>query len=77
MKTIWDFRWRSGQDWRSATTQALKSGAKMMIAHSVARLNCDSRPYKVSWKRIALATRSIVIEGAQVKQASDREPREI
>jgi thioredoxin reductase (NADPH) len=30
-----------------ATNQALKFGAKMMIAHSVARLNCKRRPYEV------------------------------
>ncbi len=36
----------SGQELANrATTQALKFGAKMMIAHRVARLNCDQRPY--------------------------------
>ena len=30
-----------------ATTQAQKFGASMMIARSVARLECDSRPYRV------------------------------
>jgi thioredoxin reductase (NADPH) len=58
----------SGQELANrATTQALKFGAKMMIAHSVARLHCDSRPYKVVLEDgVALATRSIVISsGAQ------------
>jgi thioredoxin reductase (NADPH) len=58
----------SGQELANrATTQALKFGAKMMVAHSVARLNCDNRPYKVVLDNgTALATRSIVISsGAQ------------
>jgi thioredoxin reductase (NADPH) len=58
----------SGQELANrATTQALKFGAKMMIAHSVARLSCDARPYKVVLDDgMALATRSIVISsGAQ------------
>jgi thioredoxin reductase (NADPH) len=50
-----------------ATTQALKFGAKMMIAHRVASLNCDRRPYHVVLDNgTALATKSIVISsGAQ------------
>jgi thioredoxin reductase (NADPH) len=58
----------SGQELANrATTQALKFGAKMMVAHSVARLNCDNKPYKVLLDDgTALATRSIVISsGAQ------------
>jgi thioredoxin reductase (NADPH) len=58
----------SGQELANrATTQALKFGAKMMVAHSVARLDCDKRPYKVVLDDgTALATRSIVISsGAQ------------
>jgi thioredoxin reductase (NADPH) len=58
----------SGQELANrATTQALKFGAKMMVAHSVARLNCDRLPYKVVLDNgTALATRSIVISsGAQ------------
>ncbi len=58
----------SGQELANrATTQALKFGAKMMVAHSVAGLNCDKRPYKVVLDNgTALATRSIVISsGAQ------------
>jgi thioredoxin reductase (NADPH) len=58
----------SGQELANrATTQALKFGAKMMVAHSVARLECDKRPYKVVLDNgTALATRSIVISsGAQ------------
>jgi thioredoxin reductase (NADPH) len=58
----------SGQELANrATTQALKFGAKMMVAHSVARLDCDRRPYKVVLDNgTALAARSIVISsGAQ------------
>jgi thioredoxin reductase (NADPH) len=58
----------SGQELANrATTQALKFGAKMMVAHSVARLDCDKRPYRVVLDDgTALATRSIVISsGAQ------------
>ena len=50
-----------------AITQAEKFGAKMMLAHGVARLDCDRRPYKVvldNGKR--LTARAIVIStGAQ------------
>ena len=58
----------SGQELANrATTQALKFGTKMMIAHSVASLNCDRRPYHVVLDDgTALATKSIVISsGAQ------------
>jgi thioredoxin reductase (NADPH) len=58
----------SGQELANrATTQALKFGAKMMIAHSVSSLNCDRRPYHVVLDDgTALATKSIVISsGAQ------------
>jgi thioredoxin reductase (NADPH) len=58
----------SGQELANrATTQALKFGAKMMVAHSVSRLECDTRPYKVVLDDgTSLATRSIVISsGAQ------------
>ena len=58
----------SGQELANrATTQALKFGAKMMIAHSVASLDCDRRPYHVVLDDgTALATKSIVISsGAQ------------
>jgi thioredoxin reductase (NADPH) len=58
----------SGQELANrATTQALKFGAKLMIAHSVASLNCDQRPYHVVLEDgTALATKSIVISsGAQ------------
>src|SRR6266853_1199074 len=50
-----------------AITQAEKFGAKMMLAHGVARLDCDRRPYKVVLDNgIRLAARSIVIStGAQ------------
>jgi thioredoxin reductase (NADPH) len=58
----------SGQELANrATTQALKFGAKMMIAHSVAGLDCKRKPYKVVLDDgTALATKSIVISsGAQ------------
>jgi thioredoxin reductase (NADPH) len=58
----------SGQELANrATTQALKFGAKMMVAHSVARLDCNRKPYKVVLDDgTSLATRSIVISsGAQ------------
>jgi len=58
----------SGQELASrATTQAQKFGASMMIARSVARLDCAQRPYKVVLDSgEALAARSIVIaSGAQ------------
>jgi len=58
----------SGQELANrATTQALKFGAKMMIAHSVASLDCKRKPYKVVLDDgTALATKSIVISsGAQ------------
>ena len=58
----------SGQELASrATTQAQKFGAQMMIAHSVVRLDCNRRPYKVMLDTgEALATRAIVIAtGAQ------------
>jgi len=58
----------SGQELATrATTQALKFGAKMMVAHSVTRLNCDGHPYKVTLDDgTTLAARCIVISsGAQ------------
>ncbi|HEV2490474.1 MAG TPA: NAD(P)/FAD-dependent oxidoreductase, partial [Candidatus Acidoferrales bacterium] len=50
-----------------AMTQAEKFGAKMMLAHSVGRLDCAKRPYKVVLDNgNKLATRAIVIStGAQ------------
>jgi thioredoxin reductase (NADPH) len=60
-----------------AMTQAQKFGANMMIARSVARLQCDDRPYQVVLDTgEALATRSIVIAtGAQYNkpQLANRE----
>ncbi len=45
-----------------AITQAEKFGAKMMLAHGVARLDCDRRPYKVVLDNGSrLAARAIVI----------------
>jgi len=58
----------SGQELANrAITQAMKFGAKMMVAHSVVRLDCGERPYKVVLDDgTALAARSIVISsGAQ------------
>jgi thioredoxin reductase (NADPH) len=50
-----------------AITQAEKFGARMMLAHGVARLDCDRRPYKVVLDNgNRLAARAIVIStGAQ------------
>ena len=61
----------SGQELAArATAQAMKFGAKMVIARSVVRLNCDRRPYEVILDDgTALATRTIVIStGAQYKK---------
>ena len=50
-----------------AITQAEKFGAKMMLAHGVARLDCDRRPYKVVLDNgNKLRARAIIIStGAQ------------
>jgi len=58
----------SGQELATrAITQAEKFGAKMMLAHGVAQLDCDKRPYKVVLDNgNRLAARAIVIStGAQ------------
>ena len=58
----------SGQELAArAIVQAEKFGAKMMLAHSVARLDCDKTPYKVILDNgNRLAARAIVIStGAQ------------
>ena len=58
----------SGQELATrAIAQAEKFGAKMMLAHGVARLDCERRPYKVVLDNgNRLAARSIVIStGAQ------------
>jgi thioredoxin reductase (NADPH) len=58
----------SGQELTDrATAQAQKFGAKMMIASSVARLNCDQRPYQVCLDDgRTIPTRTIIIaSGAQ------------
>jgi len=58
----------SGQELAArALNQASKFGAKMMVAHSVARLDCDRRPYRVVLDNgTALAARAVVIAtGAQ------------
>lgn len=61
----------SGQELASrAITQAQKFGAKMLVARSVVKLNCDRRPYSVVLDDgNALSTRAIVIAtGAQYKK---------
>ena len=61
----------SGQELAArALNQAQKFGADMMIARSVVRLNCDSRPYRVMLDTgEALEARAIVIaSGAQYKK---------
>jgi thioredoxin reductase (NADPH) len=63
----------SGQELASrATHQAQKFGAKMMVAHSIVKLNCDHNPYKVFLDDgRALSTRTIVIAtGAQYNKPS-------
>lgn len=58
----------SGQELAArALNQAQKFGAKMMIAHSVVRLNCDQRPYQIILdNNNVILTRSIIIAtGAQ------------
>ena len=61
----------SGQELAArALNQAQKFGAKMMIAHSVVRLNCDQRPYQIILDNDSvILTRSIIIAtGAQYKK---------
>src|SRR5450755_4217828 len=58
----------SGQELASrAITQAQKFGAKMMVAHSVVKLNCNRSPYQVVLDNgTVLSARAIVIStGAQ------------
>lgn len=58
----------SGQELASrAITQAQKFGAKMMVAHSIVKLNCDRRPYQLFLDDgNVLSARAIVIAtGAQ------------
>ncbi|HEX8815625.1 MAG TPA: FAD-dependent oxidoreductase [Terriglobales bacterium] len=61
----------SGQELaQRAFTQAQKFGAKMMVAHSVEKLLCDRRPYRLLMDDgSTLSARSIVIAtGAQYKK---------
>jgi thioredoxin reductase (NADPH) len=61
----------SGQELASrAITQAQKFGARMMVAHSVVRLNCERRPYKlVLDDGSSLPARSVIIStGAEYKK---------
>lgn len=61
----------SGQELAGrALTQAQKFGAKLMIGHSVVRLNCDKRPYEIVLDNgSAISAKSIVIStGAQYKK---------
>jgi thioredoxin reductase (NADPH) len=58
----------SGQELAArAIVQSEKFGARMMVAHSVIKLDCDSHPYKVELENGSkLSTRTIVIAtGAQ------------
>jgi thioredoxin reductase (NADPH) len=58
----------SGQELAArAIAQTEKFGAQMMVAHSVSRLNCEKRPYKISLDNgNKLAARAVVIAtGAQ------------
>ena len=58
----------SGQELAArAIAQTEKFGAQMMVAHSVSRLDCEKRPYKISLDNgKKLAARSVVIAtGAQ------------
>lgn len=69
----------SGQELAArATHQAQKFGAKMMVAHSIVKLDCDRNPYKVVLDDgRALSTRSIVIAtGAQYKKPNLQKLRE-
>ncbi len=61
----------SGQELAArAINQAQKFGAKMMVAHSVVKLDCDHRPYKLFLDDgSVLSARAIVIAtGAQYKK---------
>lgn len=61
----------SGQELASrALTQAQKFGAKMLIAHSVTKLDCEKRPYKLTLDDgTTLSARSIIIStGAEYKK---------
>jgi thioredoxin reductase (NADPH) len=61
----------SGQELASrATYQAQKFGARMMVAHSVVKLDCDRRPYRIILDNGSeLSARAIVIAtGAQYRK---------
>lgn len=61
----------SGQELAArALTQAMKFGAKMMVAHGVQKLACERRPYKLILDDgTALSARAVVIAtGAQYKK---------
>ena len=63
----------SGQELATrALTQAQKFGARMMVAHSIVKLNCDRRPYTLILDDGGtLSARSIIIAtGAQYKKPS-------
>jgi len=63
----------SGQELTNrATAQAQKFGAKMLIASSVARLNCDQRPYGVYLDdgRTIPAKTVVIASGAQYNKPS-------
>jgi thioredoxin reductase (NADPH) len=61
----------SGQELASrAITQAQKFDAKMMIAHSIVKLNCDRRPYELALDDggVLLARAIVIATGAQYKK---------
>jgi thioredoxin reductase (NADPH) len=61
----------SGQELASrALTQAQKFGAKMLVAHSVVKLDCDRRPYKIVLDdgKTLLARAIVIATGAQYKK---------
>ena len=70
----------SGQELAArAITQAQKFGAKMMVARSVVRLDCDKRPYEVVLDNgSVLPARAIVIAtGAQYNKPRARQSGEV
>jgi thioredoxin reductase (NADPH) len=61
----------SGQELASrAVTQSLKFGAKMMVAHSVVRLNCAKHPYEIVLDNgSVMSARAVIIStGAHYKR---------
>jgi len=69
----------SGQELASrALTQAQKFGAKMMVAHSVVKLNCDRRPTSWFWTMAARSQREpSSCHRSAVQQACDCQSEEV